>query len=144
MLFSIEFGYGKLDYKVYAEDSPPPTSQNWKEVNGRQFTLLARFHQMLNAGRRPEFSAFVGLGLIQVRGISIWTSDYYGIPYVSNPDERDGFIIIPIGLSLNFANIRRTEFVIDFGYMFSPKTGTGYIYAGPSGIIASLRTRMRL
>jgi hypothetical protein len=142
LLLGFEFGYGKLEYKVF-ENSASPLG-DWKEVDGKQLTLLARFHQMLNAGKRPGISAFVGLGGMRAQGINRWTRDTYGTPYISNAGEHGVFLIIPVGMSLNFANARRTGFHIDFGYMFSPKDPARDINVNPSGVIASLRTRIRL
>jgi len=144
LLLGFEFGFGKLEYKVYSDGWPSSPSGDWKEVDGQQYTYLVRLHQILNAGKRPGISAFVGLGAMRAKGISRWKKDFSGTPYISNDGEHAVFLIIPVGLSLNFASIKRTDFIIDLGYMFSPKDPARDINVNPSGIIGSLRTRIRL
>ena len=136
LFLGFDLGFGKLEYTVRES-----SFGDWKEVDGAQYTLLARIHYSLNPGRHPGILTFLGLGAMRAQGISRWTRDINGIPTISYPDHHDVFMIIPVGLSANFTSINSMKFIVDLGYMFSPKTGGSSIFIGPSGFIASLRIR---
>ncbi|MBD3233766.1 MAG: DUF2380 domain-containing protein [candidate division Zixibacteria bacterium] len=142
LILGLEFGYGKLEYREYKQGDSPYS--DFKEVNGPQYTYLMRIYYLLNPGKRPGFSLFLGVGAMRAKEIDRWTYDAYSGPYISNANEAWVFLLLPVGVSAEFAHAGNTGFILDLGYLFSPKDPAHDININPYGFTAAIRAKFHL